>query len=159
MYLVSGHYRQPLAFSEAALEQAQANVNRIREAAQAPERRPIARRAGSAARRASSTRSRRDFNTPEALAVVNEWIREANRRGAARRAGTPICARCSACSASRRCSTPARRRPPRCASWPSGASRRVPKRDFAAADRLREEIAALGWEVRDGAGGFELLPL
>ncbi len=33
MYLISGHYRQPLAFSQAALEQAQANVQRIREAA------------------------------------------------------------------------------------------------------------------------------
>jgi len=30
MYLIGGHYRQPLAFSGAALEQAQANVNRIR---------------------------------------------------------------------------------------------------------------------------------
>jgi cysteinyl-tRNA synthetase len=33
------------------------------------------------------------------------------------------------------------------------------ERDFATADRLREEIASLGWEVRDEAGGFELLPL
>ena len=33
------------------------------------------------------------------------------------------------------------------------------ERDFAEADRLREEIAARGWEVRDGAGGFQLLPL
>ncbi|HEY4916983.1 MAG TPA: cysteine--tRNA ligase, partial [Solirubrobacteraceae bacterium] len=32
-------------------------------------------------------------------------------------------------------------------------------RDFAAADRLRDEIAASGWEVRDGAGGFDLIPL
>ena len=32
-------------------------------------------------------------------------------------------------------------------------------RDFPAADRLRDEIAALGWEVRDGPSGFELLPL
>src|SRR5947209_7778486 len=32
MYLISGHYRQPLAFSEEALEQAAANVKRIREA-------------------------------------------------------------------------------------------------------------------------------
>jgi cysteinyl-tRNA synthetase len=31
------------------------------------------------------------------------------------------------------------------------------ERDFAAADELREQIAALGWEVRDGPGGFELL--
>jgi cysteinyl-tRNA synthetase len=33
------------------------------------------------------------------------------------------------------------------------------ERDFAEADRLREEIAARGWEVRDVAGGFQLLPL
>ncbi len=32
MYLISGHYRQPLAFGEAELEQARANVGRIREA-------------------------------------------------------------------------------------------------------------------------------
>ncbi len=32
-------------------------------------------------------------------------------------------------------------------------------RDFEAADRLRGEIAALGWEVRDVADGFQLVPL
>jgi cysteinyl-tRNA synthetase len=32
-------------------------------------------------------------------------------------------------------------------------------RDFAAADKLRDRIAALGWEVRDSSQGFELLPL
>jgi cysteinyl-tRNA synthetase len=31
--------------------------------------------------------------------------------------------------------------------------------DFDAADRLRGEIAELGWEVRDGPAGPELLPL
>ena len=30
-------------------------------------------------------------------------------------------------------------------------------RNYAEADRLRAEIAALGWEVRDGPGGPELL--
>ena len=32
-------------------------------------------------------------------------------------------------------------------------------RDFATADRLRDELRALGWEARDGAGGPELVPL
>ena len=32
-------------------------------------------------------------------------------------------------------------------------------RDFAAADALRDELGERGWEVRDVAGGFELLPL
>jgi cysteinyl-tRNA synthetase len=33
------------------------------------------------------------------------------------------------------------------------------KRDFAAADRLREELSARGWEIRDGPGGSELIPI
>ncbi len=32
------------------------------------------------------------------------------------------------------------------------------RRDFAESDRLRDEIGARGFEVRDGAGGFELYP-
>ena len=31
-------------------------------------------------------------------------------------------------------------------------------RDFAEADRLRDEIARAGWEVRDVQDGFELVP-
>jgi cysteinyl-tRNA synthetase len=31
-------------------------------------------------------------------------------------------------------------------------------RDYAEADRLRDEIRAHGWEVRDGPNGPELLP-
>ncbi|HYM53902.1 MAG TPA: cysteine--tRNA ligase, partial [Solirubrobacteraceae bacterium] len=79
MYLISGHYRQPLAFSEAALEQARANVNRIREAGRrlSP---------GDSPEDLAGLRDRffealaRDFNTAEALAVLNEWIREATSR-------------------------------------------------------------------------------
>ncbi|MGZ4250182.1 MAG: CysS/YqeB C-terminal domain-containing protein [Solirubrobacteraceae bacterium] len=32
-------------------------------------------------------------------------------------------------------------------------------RDYGEADRLREQLRDLGWEVRDGPGGPELLPL
>ena len=32
------------------------------------------------------------------------------------------------------------------------------RRDFDEADRLRREIAELGWEVRDVADGFRLVP-
>jgi cysteinyl-tRNA synthetase len=31
-------------------------------------------------------------------------------------------------------------------------------KDFDEADRLRDEIAVAGWEVRDEAGGFRLVP-
>jgi cysteinyl-tRNA synthetase len=33
------------------------------------------------------------------------------------------------------------------------------QRDFAEADRLRDELRARGWEVRDGAAGQELVPI
>jgi cysteinyl-tRNA synthetase len=31
-------------------------------------------------------------------------------------------------------------------------------KDFARADEIREQLAALGWEVRDGAEGARLVP-
>jgi cysteinyl-tRNA synthetase len=33
------------------------------------------------------------------------------------------------------------------------------ERDFEQADRLREQIKARGWEIRDGSAGPELIPL
>jgi cysteinyl-tRNA synthetase len=32
-------------------------------------------------------------------------------------------------------------------------------KDFEKADRIRDRLAGLGWEVRDGAGGASLVPL
>jgi cysteinyl-tRNA synthetase len=32
-------------------------------------------------------------------------------------------------------------------------------KDYAESDRLRDAIAAAGWEVRDVPGGYELAPL
>ena len=32
------------------------------------------------------------------------------------------------------------------------------RRDFAESDRLRDELARRGWEVRDAGDGFELYP-
>jgi cysteinyl-tRNA synthetase len=31
-------------------------------------------------------------------------------------------------------------------------------KDFARADEIRDELATLGWEVRDGVGGAKLVP-
>jgi cysteinyl-tRNA synthetase len=157
MYLVSGHYRQPLAFSQAVLEQAQANVNRIREAGRrlSP---------GESPKELESLRERffaalaRDFNTPEALKALNGWIREAT----SSRADAPGDAHLremlgvlglEALLATTECAPDGVRELAKRREQARGG------RDFEAADRLREEIAARGWEVRDGAGGFELLPL
>jgi cysteinyl-tRNA synthetase len=157
MYLVSGHYRQPLAFSEAALEQAQANVNRIREAGRRLS-------GGDSPARLEGLRDAffdalaRDFNTPEALSVLNEWIREANGAGSDSPPGDGHLREMLGVLGLETLLAAVEQAP---ADVCELARRREGARsagDFAAADRLREEIAALGWEVRDGAGGFELLP-
>jgi cysteinyl-tRNA synthetase len=158
MYLIGGHYRQPLAFSEAALEQAKANVSRIREAG-----RRLSRGDSPAdldrLRDAFFDALARDFNTPQALAVLNAWIHEAagplygdSPGDSHLREMLGILGLESLLVAPAQAS----------AEVEELATRRElarTERDFAAADRLRDEITALGWEVRDGPGGFELLPL
>jgi cysteinyl-tRNA synthetase len=162
MYLLGGHYRQPLAFSPAELQDADRRIQRIRDAL---------RRLDSGAPSPSDMRVQAeaffealadDFNTPKALACLFEWVREANRRGEAVGDGDlremlatfglenlqPLAAggdvhaidpEAVALLASRE------------------AARR--ERDFEQADRLRGEIAARGWEIRDSAAGPELIPL
>jgi len=90
-YLISGHYRQPLAFGPAEMEQAVARVRRIRNFfVEHPVREVVGvsseqQRGGSAE---TPTTSRveafrealaDDFNTPQAMAQVAELITEANR--------------------------------------------------------------------------------
>ncbi|MHB8242639.1 MAG: cysteine--tRNA ligase [Solirubrobacteraceae bacterium] len=157
MYLISGHYRQPLAFSEATLAQARANINRIREAA---------RRLAGGDSPADLDRLRdsffdalaRDFNTAEALAVLNEWIREATGPMHDHPGDSHLREMLGVLGLGTLLA-PAAQAPPHVRELAEQRDRARGLRDFAAADRLRDEIAALGWEVRDGAGGFELLPL
>jgi cysteinyl-tRNA synthetase len=157
MYLISGHYRQPLIFSEAALEQAKSNVNRIREAG---------RRLSRSASHHDLERLRelffdalaRDFNTPEALAIVNEWIREAT-SGMFDVKGDSDLREMLGVLGLESVLAPTAEATDEVRDLAERREHARGERDFAAADRLRKEIAALGWEVRDGANGFELLPL
>jgi cysteinyl-tRNA synthetase len=156
MYIASGHYRQPLAFSAAALAQARANVERIREAG----RRLTT---GSSPAELAPLRERffdalaRDFNTPEALASLNEWIRAAGAGDAP--AGDSDLREMLGVLGLESLLVPDEDAPEDVRALAEERERARAARDFAAADDLRGRIAALGWEVRDGAGGFELLPL
>jgi cysteinyl-tRNA synthetase len=157
MYLLSGHYRQPLAFSAAALEQAQANVNRIREAARRLS-------TGDSPRQLEGLRDRffdalaRDFNTAEALAVLNEWIRKATSE-AHDAPGDSHLREMLGVLGLQGLLVRAEQAPQDVRELALQREQARVERDFAAADRLRTEIVALGWEVRDGESGFELLPL
>jgi cysteinyl-tRNA synthetase len=159
MYLISGHYRQPLAFSRAALEQAQANVNRVRE---------TGRRLGPGPTESRDREHLRsfhdaffdalagDFNSPLALASLWEWIKAAGHLGAK---GDEELREMITVLGLEALLAPDETAPSDVRELAEQRERARSERDFAAADRLRDQIAALGWEVRDAPGGFELLPL
>ncbi|MCW3028520.1 MAG: cysteinyl-tRNA synthetase [Solirubrobacterales bacterium] len=157
MYLISGHYRQPLAFSDVVLEQAQANVDRIREAG---------RRLSRGDSPAELERLRdsffdalaRDFNTPEALSVLNEWIREATSQTWDSPGDSHLREMLGSLGLESLL-TPAAEPPAEVLVLAEQREQARGTRDFEAADRLRQEISEHGWEVRDGPHGFELLPL
>jgi cysteinyl-tRNA synthetase len=155
MYLISGHYRQPLAYSASALEQAQANVNRIREAGRRLSAGPSPTEL-EPLRDSFFDALARDFNTPEALAVLNEWLREATSREAP---GDSHLREMLAVLGLEELLAAAQEAPAEVRGLAERREQARSARDFAAADGLRDELAALGWEVRDVAGGFELLPL
>ena len=157
MYLIGGHYRQPLAFSRAELEDAERRVNRIRDAlrrlvagAESPPDMAVYREAFSDA-------LAEDFNTPKALASLFEWVREANRRelGVGEddlRAMLEVLGLVNLFDGPR--SAPSAE----VVALAEERERARAEGDFARADELRAEIAQAGWTVRDSASGFELLP-
>jgi cysteinyl-tRNA synthetase len=161
MYLASGHYRQPLAYSQIEMKEAVQQVLRIREAL----RRMIAGEESPAEmaphKEAFFAALADDFNTPKALASLFAWVREANRReepvgerdlremlDALGLGGLlPLQAVDDIAALD-----------PRAGELVELREAARAQRDFGTADRLREEIAALGFEVRDGPGGPELIP-
>jgi cysteinyl-tRNA synthetase len=161
LYFCGGHYRQPIAYSEERLGEAARSVERIRDAG----RRLVA--GDSPAELAPLCEAffdalADDFNTPRALATVFEWVREANRRAeAGERVGDRDLREMLAVFAlDGLLDADAAAGGPDAAAQALLEQRQAARagRDFAEADRLRDELAALGWEVRDSADGPTLVP-
>jgi cysteinyl-tRNA synthetase len=160
-YFCAGHYRQPIAYSEERLSEAARSVERIRDAGR--------RLAGGPSpadlaplREAFFDALAEDFNTPRALAAVFDWVREANRRG---EAGDPVGdadlrEMLGVFALEHLLDADAAAGGPDPAAQELLDRREAARaaRDFAEADRLRGELATLGWEVRDSAGGPTLVP-
>jgi cysteinyl-tRNA synthetase len=158
LYFVSGHYRQPIAFSEELLDNAARAVARIREAGRRLVTGPSPEDMAPLKERFFAALAD-DFNTPEALAAVYDWVREANRRDegtvgdADLREMLDVLALANLLDAED-------------AAGPDAdalalAQEREDARsagDYARADELRDALLERGWQVRDGAAGPELLP-
>ena len=159
MFFCGGHYRQPLSYSDDSLVQAAANVRRIREAGRRLEPGPSPDDMAALKERFFAALAD-DFNTPEALAAVFEWVREANRRGgvgdADLREMLGVLALDNLLDEDE---ASASGPPPELLELARRRDDARAAKDFAEADRLRDELRAAGWEVRDGAGGPELVPV
>jgi cysteinyl-tRNA synthetase len=142
LFFMTAHWRKPIDFTDATLAQAKAQVETFRNFFVDT---PPAGEPSEQERLAAALDD--DFNTPDALALFHDW----RSRGLAAdlHAGLELF---GLGSLGERDEAPA--------EVVALAEQRQAARaatDFAGADRLREVIAELGWEVRDVAGGFELV--
>ena len=154
-YLISGHYRKPLDFSEQELEESASEVERLRNFLREKGT------DGAPGDEAAAYRERfldalgDDFNTPTARAEAFELVAEANRRelpgaGAAlvemlEVLGLETLAR------------PEEAPDPEALELLAEREEAREERDFERADGIRDQLAEQGWEVRDGPEGARLV--
>ena len=131
VFFMTGPWRKPLDFTEETLSAAAARTERLRE---------VFRNASEAAPADAWERFTAalddDFNTPDALAVMHEWRDHDLLRRALDVFGLGSLAEHAAA-------------PPDVVELAERRMRARAARDYAESDRLRDEIAAAGWEVRD----------
>jgi cysteinyl-tRNA synthetase len=145
LFFLTGHWRKPIDFSEETMESARAQVDSFRNAF-VTHADPVSEGDFGAFAAALDD----DFNTPEALALMHEWradgATETLRRALEVFGLDSLAIRAEA--------------PPELVAMAVARHEARAARDFAEADRLRDEIADLGWEVRDvaEAPGYQLVP-
>jgi cysteinyl-tRNA synthetase len=160
MYFVGGHYRQPLAFSEQALADSRRAVQRIADFCRrldrsAPEPEGLD---GYVERFFAALAD--DFNTPAARAVLFEWIAEGNRRADAGVAIGPgrLAEMLAAIGMEHLLDGDSGGPPPEALELATRRDQARAERDYAEADRIRDELAGMGWDARDSVEGTQLVP-
>jgi cysteinyl-tRNA synthetase len=154
MYFVSSHYRGPTPWRDDVLEAAGARVERFREAG----RRLVAGESPADMaehREAFFAALADDFNTPQALTAAHAWINEANRREGV---GDADLREMLGVFGLDNLLDAAEGPPQELVDLAQQREDARAAKDWAEADRLRDEIAAARWTVRDGPDGPELLP-
>jgi cysteinyl-tRNA synthetase len=142
LFFMTAHWRKPIDFTDDTLAQARSQVDTFRNffvenavGGEPAEQERLIEALDD------------DFNTPDALALFHDW--RSRGLGADLRAGLDLF---GLDSLAEREEAPAEA----VALAEQRQAARAAK-DFAEADRLRDELLALGWEVRDEAGGFRLV--
>jgi cysteinyl-tRNA synthetase len=140
VFFLRAHWRKPVDLSEQSLEEAAARAETLREVFRNPSE-PAPE--GEWDRFGAALED--DFNTPEALAIMHSWRDHDLLRRALDLFGLASLAELAEA-------------PPEVVSLAERRAAARSERDFEGADRLRGEIEAAGWEVRDVTEGFTLVP-
>jgi cysteinyl-tRNA synthetase len=143
LFFLTASWRKPIDFSEETMAQARARLETLRNAFTLPAAQHDERRWEAFAAALDD-----DFDTPRALALLHEWA-SAGQTELLRR-GLDVFGLGAVGESAK---------PP--AEVVELGRRRAEARaakDFDAADRLRDELAALGWAMRDRPDGFDLVP-
>jgi cysteinyl-tRNA synthetase len=140
VYFLTAHWSKPIDFSDETLAAAAARVDGFREVFRGPsEPAPP----GEWERFEAALED--DFNTPDALAVMHGWRDHELLRRALDIFGLATLAE-------------EQEAPSEIVELAKQRQEARAARDFDEADRLRAEIEAAGWEARDVADGFQLVP-
>jgi cysteinyl-tRNA synthetase len=137
---LGAHWRKPMDYSEDTLRQAAARAEGFREVFRNPSE-PAPE--GEWERLAAALDD--DFTTPEALAIMHGWRDHELLQRGLELFGLGGLAESEAA-------------PPEIAELALRRQQARADRDFGEADRLRAEIEAAGWVVRDADEGFQLVP-
>ncbi len=156
-YILSGHYRQPLAFSEEALNEALARAERLRNFLR--ERPPGEGPGENATARLERFRDALadDFNTPRALAEAFDLVSASNRGEEIEGAGTALAEMLATLGLDSLAGEDSAEVGADVQALLAEREKARAARDFERSDRIREQLAELGWEVRDSAEGARLI--
>jgi cysteinyl-tRNA synthetase len=141
LFLMTAHWRKPIDLSEETLEQAKAQVESFRNAF-------VAGGEGAGDWNNFVAALDDDFNTADVLAVLHRWRADGAldllRRGLELFGLGSLAERPEA--------------PPELVALAEERVRARGEGDFDRADAVRKEVEGLGWEIRDRADGFDLVP-
>ncbi len=140
LFFLGGHWHGPIDFSDTVMEAATARAEGFREVFRNPH---VPAHDGAWDRFARALDD--DFSTPAALAVMHEWHDH------------DLLGRALALFGLESLSEQ-EEAPPEVVELAERRQAARAARDFAEADRLRDEIEAAGWEARDVPEGYRLVP-
>ena len=140
LFFLTAHWSKPIDFSDETLAAAAARVEGFRDVFRSPS---VPAAAGEWERFEAALED--DFNTPDALAIMHGWRDHELLRRALDLFGLGSLAE-------------NQNAPPEVVELAKQRQQARVARDYDEADRLRAEIEAAGWEARDVADGFQLVP-